>query len=731
MLRKTILFGLLAVGCFLEAKGQTALTGDRFGGRLWYHPTNYSVGSYSAHTVCGDSNQLYSWGANSHGELGYKNMGNRNTPIAVSGMTNVYYYSAGYVAGAIKKDKSGWVWGGGFSQPTHVIDDAVYLDAGERSVCFIKSDGTVWSIGKNYKGAFGNGSTISYYSEPTMMKNITNAVRVANGYYVTLVLTKEGKVFTSGTNESGGLLSDQQSSSIPIQIEQLSNIVAIAASRFVNMALDKDGAVYIWGRGHGNWGGTFRKVDELSNIVAISARNDGAHLMALDSSGNCYSWGHNYYKQLGTGNGSSQGTPKLVATNVVDILAGESFSYIVKKDMSLWCTGTNHGGSIWLSANLNSSYDFVEIDLNRGNLGICSPTWARFNSYEEEELFVCEGDTLFIGNQTYYEPQTLLDTFTNTFGLDSIHKTVITKLTTKRDTQNISICLGDTVLINSIKVYRTGKYNDTLLSQESCDSIMVTVIKVNKPTYSYKKFTFCAGDHYLVDTTSYSGAGIYMDTLVNSNGCDSILETTIVVLSNSTVFQKIHLCPRNSYLIGSSSYSSNGMYSDTFTNTLGCDSIVITEIIIEDEYSFSDTIRFCEGEQTTGQKTIIDTAGDYTFFYESTWGCDSIHQLSALYFEDNRCVLGKVFLPNAFTPNQDGVNDDFGYTGENIIYAKLAVYDRWGEKVFDKIGTNPRWSGNHYMRQASCSEGVYFYKLEALSEEHLSKTYSGTITLVR
>ena len=90
---------------------QTAFTGDQFGGRLWYQPTNFSVGSYSAHTVCGQNNQLYSWGTNIHGELGYKDWPSQFKPKLVEGMDSIYYYSAGYVAGAVKRDGTGWAWG--------------------------------------------------------------------------------------------------------------------------------------------------------------------------------------------------------------------------------------------------------------------------------------------------------------------------------------------------------------------------------------------------------------------------------------------------------------------------------------------------------------------------------------------------------------------------------------------------------------------------------------------
>jgi hypothetical protein len=51
------------------------MVGDGFGGRLWYNPTNYTVGSYSAYSLCYDicgtgETQLYGWGANGYNQLG-------------------------------------------------------------------------------------------------------------------------------------------------------------------------------------------------------------------------------------------------------------------------------------------------------------------------------------------------------------------------------------------------------------------------------------------------------------------------------------------------------------------------------------------------------------------------------------------------------------------------------------------------------------------------------------
>ena len=82
---------------------QNSIIGDKFGGRLWYRPYNYSVGSYSAYSICGDSNQLYGWGDNATGQLGDGTYENRSAPSKTIGMTNIKFFTAGYFMGAIKK----------------------------------------------------------------------------------------------------------------------------------------------------------------------------------------------------------------------------------------------------------------------------------------------------------------------------------------------------------------------------------------------------------------------------------------------------------------------------------------------------------------------------------------------------------------------------------------------------------------------------------------------------
>jgi gliding motility-associated-like protein len=362
----------------LSCSAQNSMVGDGFGGRLWYNPTNYTVGSYSAYSICSSedcsgTNELYGWGGNSYGNLGFPltTIG-FDVPTAIPNMTDVKYYSCGYSMAAIKNDNTGWAWGIFMPSvnPTQVITDVNFADGGANYCSFVKNDGTIWSIGVSYIGEFGNGVEYVTTSVPVQMQGISNAIRVACGYNTTYVLLDDGTVRSTGSNVYGllGIGSDQNNSTTPLVVPGLNNIIDIKANTYFTVALGSNGNVYAWGLFPDNTINNFPvQITSLTNIVAISGCTDGFHIFALDEAKNCYAWGTAFPEATGLpiGSGSS---PAIVATDVIDILAGETFSYIVKSDGTLWAAGDSNGGSIWLNVP-NETYftpelydGFVQLD---------------------------------------------------------------------------------------------------------------------------------------------------------------------------------------------------------------------------------------------------------------------------------------------------------------------------------------------------------------------------------
>ncbi|MBK8735797.1 MAG: hypothetical protein IPL98_07815 [Saprospiraceae bacterium] len=359
-------------------------------------PSSYSVGSYSAYSVCytdtcGNSlsNQLYAWGSNSTLQLGIDSTGKlygSNIPTKVIGMNNVKFYTCGYYMAAIKHDNTGWIWGTSGSiiiaKPLKVVDDVKHADAGIYGVHFVHNNGEVSSMSSNLYGECGNGKrnliTSPINFTPIKMSNIKNAVRIASTLTANIILLKDGSLMSVGMNDSGilgiGRSEDTLIRSIPVPVQNISKVVDIKSNTYSIIALDSIGDVYTWG--NTNDIGTFSmqskklnkptKITQLKDIVAISGTNDGYHFLALDSKQDVYAWGYNSFGQLGNGNKIWQASPIKVASGVIDIMAGELFSYIVKADGSLWCSGTsdptpNGISSIWLNLKDTMRTSFTKL----------------------------------------------------------------------------------------------------------------------------------------------------------------------------------------------------------------------------------------------------------------------------------------------------------------------------------------------------------------------------------
>ncbi|MDW8236296.1 MAG: gliding motility-associated C-terminal domain-containing protein, partial [Bacteroidia bacterium] len=99
-----------------------------------------------------------------------------------------------------------------------------------------------------------------------------------------------------------------------------------------------------------------------------------------------------------------------------------------------------------------------------------------------------------------------------------------------------------------------------------------------------------------------------------------------------------------------------------------------------------------------------------------------------------RCVQvvgSSIFIPTAFTPNGDGINDVLKITGQGVVSLRVQVYDRWGNLIFDNNGEATRyWDGTKDGEPAP--EGAYVVAVEAvmLPEQKVFKR-AVTVTLLR
>jgi gliding motility-associated-like protein len=96
---------------------------------------------------------------------------------------------------------------------------------------------------------------------------------------------------------------------------------------------------------------------------------------------------------------------------------------------------------------------------------------------------------------------------------------------------------------------------------------------------------------------------------------------------------------------------------------------------------------------------------------------------------DDGCDASDVFVPNTFTPNGDGYNDVMYARGYKLDEIYFAIYNRWGEMVFETNDRNIGWDGMYKGRPADV--GVFGYYVKVKCYNGLESFKKGNITLIR
>jgi alpha-tubulin suppressor-like RCC1 family protein len=244
---------------------------------------------------------LWSWGNNSNGQLGLGNITYYSSPVQVGSLTN---------------------WS--------------LASANTRGFCFaIKTDGTLWAWGSNGQGQLGIGNTTSY-SSPVQVGSLTNWLQISCGYYVSaLALKTDGTLWSWGRNNYGQLgLGNTISYSSPKQVGALKNWKAIYSGVSSVLALKTDGTLWAWGRnnfgqlglGNRTYYSSPKQVGSLTNWSKICVNTAAA---AIKTDGTLWSWSQNNFGQLGLGNITSYSSPKQVGslTNWISLAASYQAFY--------------------------------------------------------------------------------------------------------------------------------------------------------------------------------------------------------------------------------------------------------------------------------------------------------------------------------------------------------------------------------------------------------------------
>lgn len=262
---------------------------------------NISTG-YSHSLSVKTDGTLWAWGRNNSGQLGFGNTTNYSSPKQVGALTNWATVSGGTVFSlATKTNGTLWSWGsngGGqlglntsytisISSPQQVGSLTTWLSvaAGYASSFAIKTDGTIWSWGKNNSGQLGLGNT-TYYSSPKQIGALTNWLITSVGTYAnrgySLAAKTDGTLWSWGANGYGNLGTGNTTNySSPKQVGLLTTWLKVAAGYASSFAIKTDGTLWSWGTGaFGSLGlgnttdySSPKQIGSKTNWTAVAAGN--------------------------------------------------------------------------------------------------------------------------------------------------------------------------------------------------------------------------------------------------------------------------------------------------------------------------------------------------------------------------------------------------------------------------------------------------------------------------
>lgn len=392
-----------------------------------------------------------------------------------------------------------------------------------------------------------------------------------------------------------------------------------------------------------------------------------------------------------------------------------------------YINGNNSDDEFGMNVDLNANGDRIVIGETYNNpsyLGRVN-VYQNCSSYDTININTCNDYISPSGNYTWNLSGFYSDTLQNSIGCDSI---IYINLTSNTESNfSVTVCdSGQYISPSGNYTWTTsGIFKDTISNTNGCDSLITIDLTITITTYSNNTIVMCDNNSIVSPSGNYiwTSPGVYSDTIQNVLSCDSVMTMNVISGYNTDTSYSVTECdsiisPSLNYL-----WTQTGIFNDTIINSQGCDSIIIVDltlinspdvnlgndIVISDQQTvlISSGINLPSYMWNTGDTTsFIVVSGNvlgigthiFWLYSEDIYGCSDI---DTIIINVNNNLLINDISNNNFNVTPNPTTGKLYFKIDN--YNKIEIINSLGQILYE---TKDNITDiKHY------SNGIYFYKV--------------------
>ncbi len=305
------------------------------------------------------------------------------------------------------------------------------------------------------------------------------------------------------------------------------------------------------------------------------------------------------------------------------------------------------------------------------------------------ETNICEDEEYVFGTEVISTSGTYTNIFNSELGCDSVVTMVINVSPAYESEIDVSICQGEFFEFNNQSLFNAGIYTSTFQSALLCDSTIILNLDVHSSCFGSAELSICEGETFEFGDRLLSEPGIYSETFINSVGLDSVVELTLDLHPKYDLAYESVICEGEAFVFGNLILEESGTYNQEFKSAYNCDSLVRLELIVQPTYEEQIAVTICSGENYNFGDEFLNTTGSYSDLHLSKSGCDSLILLDLIVFES--CITevsavicdGETYLFGDKELIESGVYSD---TIETQFGAdSIVVVDLQGALSYDQV----------------------------------------------